>query len=112
MPAKQERYRKRKADQGFQRVELLVPEELVSHLKAYARALRDAHALGLAAPLFDGMRALSQSPEQEPPPASAPMGDGDRSRLIPPAQLKADVSDRERQQRARRPDFSRGLLDE
>lgn len=55
MTSKQDRYRKRKAEQGFQRVEVLVPEVLAPHLKAYARALRDTHALGTAPPLFDGM---------------------------------------------------------
>lgn len=53
MPDKQDRYRKRKAEQGFQRIELLVPEAAAPYLKAYARALRDAHALGLELPLFE-----------------------------------------------------------
>lgn len=65
MPGKQDRYRKRKAEQGFQRIELLVPEAAAPYLKAYARALRDAHALGLEPPLFDGMRL---STDEVPPP--------------------------------------------
>lgn len=55
MPDKQDRYRKRKSEQGLKRVEVLVPEAMAIHLKAYARALRDAHALDLEPPLFEGM---------------------------------------------------------
>lgn len=61
MPDKQDRYRERKTEQGFRRVEVIVPEELISHLKAYARALRDTHALGALPPLFDGMGSRSQN---------------------------------------------------
>lgn len=96
MPAKQERYRKCKADQGFQRVELLVPQELVSHLKSYARALRDAHALGLAPPLFDGMKHQNGLQESE---GSATL----------PTSLRADGIPIARDPGAR-PDFSSGLF--
>lgn len=64
MPDKQDRYRKRKGEQGFQRVEVLVPREMTGHLKAYARALRDAHTLRLDPPLFDGMsREAGRQPD-------------------------------------------------
>lgn len=74
MPDKQDRYRKRKAEQGFQRIELLVPEAAAPYLKAYARALRDAHSLGLALPLFEGMgngeskRTIDLPPSDNAPP--------------------------------------------
>jgi hypothetical protein len=55
MPDKQSRYRQRQAAQDFRRIEVLVPAEGVAHLKAYARALRDAHLLGARIPSFDGM---------------------------------------------------------
>jgi hypothetical protein len=55
MADKQNRYRQRKTDQGLKRVEVLVPSESVPHLKAYARALRDASQLGLIPPTFEGM---------------------------------------------------------
>ena len=69
MSDKQSRYRKHKAEQGFQRVEILVPEEAAEHLKAYARALRDAHKLGLALPLFDNLARHRGKPAAPSSPA-------------------------------------------
>ena len=113
MPDKQERYRKRNAAQGLQRVEVIVPEALAPYLKAYARALRDAHALGMEPPLFDGLRSntrparqddtaeFSQAAQQHSvaehvqcEPLTAP--------LI--RQRKSDLATKPR------PDFSKGLL--
>lgn len=70
MADKQNRYRQRKTDQGLKRVEVLVPSGSVPHLKAYARALRDASQLGFAAPLFDGLRReqVDASPDVKTPP--------------------------------------------
>ena len=112
MPDKQDRYRKRKTEQGFQRVEVLVPDALTAHLKSYARALRDAHALGLDPPLFDGMKRatsasadLSSSTSAQPAelPASKPVASA-----RPAAQPARSATVKSKQ----RPDFSKGLLDE
>ena len=96
MSNKQSRYRKHKAEQGFQRVEVLVPEEATEHLKAYARALRDAHKLGLALPLFDNLARHRDKPAAPSSPAvvtHAPQDvkKGDKSTPV-------------------RPDFSGGIL--
>ena len=68
---KQDRYRKRKSEQGFQRVEVLIPEALAPLLKAYARALRDAHSLGVEPPLFDGMNGNQSSQVIAPAPSDS-----------------------------------------
>lgn len=109
MADKQDRYRKRKVEQGFQRVEVLVPETMAIHLKAYARALRDAYALELEPPLFEGMgtsdRKLTQaivsntmSGERQDQPV----------RPTPTAAALRKVTEETKP----RPDFSNGLLDE
>lgn len=111
MPDKQERYRKRKSEQGFQRVEFLIPQEATPLLKAYARALRDAHALGLEPPLFDGMRApVRDAPQTEM--ASAGKGHGNAERPQPNAsQSFATSSHKTTRVTKPRPDFSGGLID-
>lgn len=115
MPDKQDRYRKRNAQQGLQRVEVIVPEALAPYLKAYARALRDAQALGLEPPLFEGMRSntrpdskadtakFSQTAQQH----SAAEHEQTEPLTAPPSrQRKSDKT------AMPRPDFSKGLLDE
>ena len=104
MSDKQGRYRKHKAEQGFHRVEVLVPAESVEHLKAYVRALRDAHRLGSAIPLFEGMtpgrsphRVYSTNIQSTPPP------------VADARPLSADPS-KSKPRRPTRPDFSRGIL--
>ena len=91
MADKQDRYRQRKTDQGFKRVEVLVPFESIPYLKAYARALRDAHELGLERPLFQSM---GQRREQEHVSINQP-----------------ENKSREIHEINKRPDFSGGLLD-
>ncbi len=115
MPDKQDRYRKRKAEQGFQRVEVLVPEALAPHLKAYARALRDAHTLGLEPPLFDGMGSSAREILQPVEPSTAlteqkrELEEHDQPKPPAPAARPArEVAGATKP----RPDFSKGLLDE
>lgn len=98
MPQKQERYRNKKVEQGFRRVELLVPAVATDHLKAYARALRDAHTLGLELPLFEGMVAV---PRRDPPQRPSPL----RETVV----SKPDAPYRKPQAK-KKPDFSGGLL--
>ncbi len=104
MSDKQSRYRKHKVEQGFQRVEVLVPSESVEYLKAYARALRDAHRLGSALPLFEGMmpgrsphQVYSANTQSTPPPMA-------EARPLPAGPSKS------KPRRPTKPDFSRGIL--
>lgn len=113
---KQDRYRKRKSQQGFQRVEVLVPEAAVPLIKAYARALRDAHSLGLDAPLFDGMgRQADKRPggatleEQAPKPPAQNTKPAPGERVTQPAKSAQSKNPESSPARAR-PDFSTGLL--
>lgn len=115
MPDKQDRYRKRKTEQGLQRVEVLVPGELVPHLKAYARALRDTHALGAEPPLFDGMwRAARGLPQPMDLDAASTLRkneglEQDHSKGLHPTMPQP----RQTAGTAKtRPDFSKGLLDD
>lgn len=106
MPAKQDRYRQRKEEQGFQRVEVIVPSETAAYLKAYARALRDAHQLGLEPPLFAGLHraaeiAISSELPETPLDREPPQGRSDHVALKPTAPPVK-----------KRPDFSKGLLDD
>lgn len=113
MPDKQERYRKRNAAQGLQRVEVIVPEALAPYLKAYARALRDAHALDMEPPLFEGMRvSLQKAPWSEAqPPSSAAQQDEHTVREKTQSDTAAPV--RKLLGAAKtKPDFTKGLLDE
>ena len=103
MPDKQDRYRKRKEEQGFQRIELLVPRMAAPYLKAYARALRDAHALGFEPPLFEGL-SQTKSTTREP---FAPK----QSSNIPTQDSVSSKSDERTSKIKPRPDFSSGLLD-
>lgn len=96
MSDKQGRYRKHKAEQGFHRVEVLVPEEAAEHLKAYARALRDAHKLGLALPLFDNLARHRGKPAAPSSPAMV-------------TQAPQDVK-KSGNSSPVRPDFSGGIL--
>ena len=98
MPEKQERYRNKKVEQGFRRVELLVPAVATDHLKAYARALRDADMLGLELPLFNGMATM---PRHAPPQRPSPL----RETVV----SKPDAPNR-KPQAQKKPDFSGGLL--
>lgn len=119
MPDKQERYRKRKSEQGFQRVEVNVPKDTAPLLKAYARALRDAHSLDLDAPLFDGMKrqiddcplgtAVEEHDHRSSSARNATPLPGDRI-----AQPEDGTKNRSRKKSPLkpRPDFSRGLLDD
>lgn len=117
MPGKQERYRKRKSEQGFQRVEVLIPHEAAPLIKAYARALRDAHTLGLDAPLFDGMgHSMSGRPDEARAEKQLPLKKHNHNHnaqtnspktLAPHTQRKNDKKSSPR----KRPDFSKGLLD-
>lgn len=106
MSDKQDRYRERKEGQGFQRVEVLVPSTMAGLLKAYARALRDAHALELDPPLFGGMGRTNT--------ASTPTEASTENELSD--QVAHPLADRRHAPNARnpktnRPDFSKGLLD-
>lgn len=118
MPDKQDRYRKRKADQGLYRVEVLIPQDDVPLLKAYARALRDAHSLGLDAPLFDGMEhRLDGRPTGATSVRHAPTpraGGTSNAAITRTAKLKAnaDLQNIRNVPDKKRPDFSKGLLDE
>lgn len=113
MPDKQDRYRKRKSEQGLKRVEVLVPAAFSAHLKAYARALRDAHKFGAEPPLFDGIRALSTNTAQ-------PQGQNASSMTlkrdeVEKEQIQSNTMERPRKSeksKNTRPDFSKGLLDE
>jgi len=99
MTDKQGRYRQRKIDQGLKRVEVLVPSESVPYLKAYARALRDAHQLGLITPSFEGM-PRRESPEFRyvyPPSDSHPTKTIEKNIQKP-------------QDKTQNPDFSTGLF--
>lgn len=115
MPDKQKRYRKRKSEQGFQRVEVLVPEEAVPLLKAYARALRDAHSLGLDAPLFDGMGRQAnrhQGGTTEKPPTTPRARDtswAPGEQATQPTHSPQNKNRRSAHEKPR-PDFSSGLL--
>lgn len=115
MPDKQDRYRKRKSDQGFQRVEVLVPEDMATHLKAYARALRDAHALGLEPPLFDGMRMFSRdAPHRADHDMAAASREHEQAERPQPNAPQPSATSARKTTRATkpRPDFSGGLIDE
>lgn len=118
MPDKQERYRKRNAAQGLQRVEVIVPEALAPYLKAYARALRDAHSLGLDTPLFDGMgrniddRLICSTTAQLKVKPHA----GDTTKAPERRAAKLEIGGKRQSKptptKKVRPDFSKGLLDE
>lgn len=114
MPDKQDRYRKRKNEQGFRRVEVIVPEELVSYLKAYARALRDTHEFGVEPPLFDGLgsrnRSVVQSVEQNIQTTTEGIEEvrQNQTDTLPPT--KATPRKTNGPTKAK-PDFSGGLLD-
>ena len=103
MSDKQSRYRKHKAEQGFHRVEVLVPEEAATHLKAYARALRDAHRLGARFPSFDGMPPASDGTYSRKPASILPKADRKSGKPEPKI-----VSGRHAMQK--KPDFSGGLF--
>lgn len=115
MPDKQERYRKRNAEQGLQRVEVIVPEALAPYLKAYARALRDAHALGLEPPLFEGMRSNTRP---DPQAATAKFSQAAQQHSVAEHVQTEPLTALQTRQRKSdkaikpRPDFSKGLLDE
>ena len=116
MPDKQDRYRKRKAKQGFQRVEVLIPKDTAPLLKAYARALSDAHSLGLDLPLFDGMgRQADKRPggatleEQAPKPPAHNTKSAPGKRVTQPTESAQSKNPKSSPARAR-PDFSGGLL--
>lgn len=115
MPDKQDRYRKRNAAQGLQRVEVIVPEALAPYLKAYARALRDAHALGLEPPLFEGMRSNTRV---DPQPATEKFSQKAQrhsaTEHVQTDPLTAPPSPPRKPEKTAmpRPDFSKGLLDE
>lgn len=114
MADKQDRYRKRKAEQGFQRVEVLVPEDMAMHLKGYARALRDAHTLGLDPPLFEGMRNRSRnilpSVEQNIQPTEEQLGEANQDQPVTLPSKPAQTHKTTRPTKPK-PDFSGGLLD-
>lgn len=118
MPNKQDRYRERKTEQGFQRVELLIPQGAAPLLKAYARALRDAHSLGLDTPLFDGMgrniddRQIGFATARQTVKPRA--GDTTKTAEIRTAKLEIDGEHQSKPTPMKkvRPDFSKGLLDE
>lgn len=116
MPDKQERYRKRKSQQGFQRVEVLVPEAAVPLLKAYARTLRDAHSLGLDAPLFDGMKRQTDrrsggTTEKPATNQRALTRSAPKTHAAQPEDSAQNKNQRSTPEKAQ-PDFSKGLLDE
>lgn len=115
---KQDRYRKRKTEQGLHRVEVLIPQGAVPLLKAYARALRDAHSLGLDAPLFDGMEYRTDhrptgaaTTRHAPKPRTGDTANAIGTRT---ATLEANADRRSKKCTPDkvRPDFSKGLLDE
>lgn len=118
MPDKQDRYRKRKAEQGLYRVEVLIPQDAVPLLKAYARALRDAHSLGLDAPLFDGMerrpddRPTGAANAQHAPTAHAGGTSNATGTRMVRLEANADLQNIRSAPDKMRPDFSKGLLDE
>ena len=108
MADKQDRYRKRKSEQGFQRVEVLIPHDTAPLLKAYARALRDAHNLGLEPPLFDGMARTAPAQEDRARPTPAEPS----TPTIAPVKPTARGTGLNTVEAKQRPDFSKGLLDE
>lgn len=118
MPDKQDRYRERKNAQGFQRVEVLIPQDAAPLLKAYARALRDAHSLGLDTPLFDGMgrntddRLIGSATAR--PTVKPRAGDTTKAPEMRTAKLEIDGEHQSKPTPTKkvRPDFSKGLLDE
>lgn len=116
MPDKQERYRKRNAEQGLQRVEVIVPEELAPYLKAYARALRDARALGLEPPLFEGLLPASTQPTPQADTAKFSQTAQQHSapEHVETEPLTATPSRQRKPEKTvmPRPDFSKGLFDE
>lgn len=117
MPDKQNRYRERKAEQGLQRVEVLIPQDAAPLLKAYARALRDAYSLGMDAPLFNGMAHNNDRPidnataRQTLKPNT---GDTTKTPEMRTAKrgIKAERQTKPTPKKKLRPDFSKGLLDE
>lgn len=118
MPDKQERYRKRKSEQGFKRVEVLVPHSSAPLLKAYARALRDAHALGLEGPLFNGMegraghRTAGAEPARQTSKSHASNIEGTALTGSATPDTNAGAKSKRSVPDKPRPDFSKGLLDE
>ncbi|MDQ0314885.1 hypothetical protein [Amorphus orientalis] len=127
MAEKHTRYRERRKQAGWKRVELMVPEEAVPWLQAYARALRDASALNLPLPGFDGMMAQREAPsgnatsapaqEMEPTEQPAPRSSSRTQR--PAARPQTSVADQSAntdgrhtpdQAKPKRPDFSGGLF--
>tara|TARA_R110000850_G_scaffold20172_2_gene60185 strand:+ start:3831 stop:4178 length:348 start_codon:yes stop_codon:yes gene_type:complete len=115
MADKQDRYRKRKSEQGFQRVEVLVPEVAAPHLKAYARALRDAHALGLEPPLFEGMGSSARKiPEAIMSSTTSAAQEYESKVNDQPVRPTPTVAAPRKDTREvnPRPDFSKGLLDD
>ena len=114
MTVKQDRYRKQKAEQGFQRVEVLVPEAAAPHLKAYARALRDAHALGLEPPLFEGMGSSARKTPEAIMSSTTSAAQEYENKVSdqPVRRTPAVAAPRKDTGEANpRPDFSKGLLD-
>ena len=118
MADKQDRYRKRKNEQGFRRVEVLIPQDAIPLLKAYARALRDAHSLALDAPLFDGMErrdgdrpigAANARHTPKPRVGHTANAAGTRTARL---EANADLQNKKSAPDKVRPDFSKGLLDE
>ena len=103
MPDKQSRYRNRQAEQGLQRIELLVPSACIGHLKAYARALRDAHRLGARFPSFNGMPFTPDDTPRHNP--VAPPAKPDQTHGTPQPRPS-----RGRQGVQKKPDFSGGLF--
>ena len=96
MSDKQNRYRTRKSEQGIQRVEVLIPKALAPLLKAYARALRDAHSLGMEPPLFDGMNGRPAPQEIAPAPSGS---------------IASHQNSRPNEKpKEKKPDFSKGLF--
>jgi len=103
MPDKQSLYRKRQAKQGFHRIEVRVPAEGVAHLKAYARALRDAHRLGARIPSFDGMSSAPDDASRQNRAANPARPDRKHAPPEPgPSSGKHGVQ--------KKPDFSGGLF--
>lgn len=118
MPDKQDRYRKRKSEQGLKRVEVLIPHDTAPLLKAYARALRDAHALGLEAPLFNGMEGRSDhrmagaEPTPETQKLRANETEGTARTRFKATEANTGPKRKKSAPDKMRPDFSKGLLDE
>ena len=103
VPDKQSRYRKRQTEQGLHRIEVLVPSESIDHLKAYARALRDAHRLGARFPSFDGMPSTPDDASRQNRVANPTRPDGKHGAPEPgPSRGKRGVQ--------KKPDFSGGLF--